>query len=147
VEKKMGVHVTKGDRAAYVDAFKRSGLTQSAFCEQLKINSKTFSYWIKIEQDKIDDALKNTSIGALNVTAQPDFIPIKVSDSADCFLSDDGAFSQASSIPEAKASNVISLRIQGFCVDIPMDFGSKTTMTGVKSLIQILHHLPSKQSL
>ncbi|PIZ04908.1 MAG: hypothetical protein COY58_01785 [Gammaproteobacteria bacterium CG_4_10_14_0_8_um_filter_38_16] len=143
----MGVHVTKGDRAAYVDAFKRSGLTQSAFCEQLKINSKTFSYWIKIEQDKIDDALKNTSIGALNVTAQPDFIPIKVSDSADCFLSDDGAFSQASSIPEAKASNVISLRIQGFCVDIPMDFGSKTTMTGVKSLIQILHHLPSKQSL
>lgn len=135
----MGVHVTKGDRAAYVDAFRRSGLTQSAFCEQLKINSKTFSYWIKIEQDKIDDAL--------NVTAQPDFIPIKVSDSADCFLSDDGVFSQASSIPEPKASNVISLRIQGFCVDIPMDFGSKTTMTGVKSLIQILHHLPSKQSL
>ena len=144
----MGAHVPKGDRAGYVDAFRRSGLTQTKFCAQLNINPKTFVHWVQSSLEHKSEKLKAAPIFTddPNVDSQPIFIPVKVMNTADCKQTDKGASSPASAIAAPEASSVVSLKIKGFCVDVPLNFVAQKNVNGVKSLIQILHQLPSDTS-
>ncbi len=39
----------------HIEAWQASGLTQVAYCRQCKLNSKTFSNWLRFEFRKIQD--------------------------------------------------------------------------------------------
>lgn len=145
----MGAHVPKGERAGYVDAFRRSGLTQTKFCAQLNINPKTFGHWVQSSLEPKSEKLITAPIFTddPNVDDASCFVPVKVMDTAECKQTDKGASSPTSAIPAPKASSVASLKIKGFSVEVPLNFVAQENVKGVKMLIHILHQLPSKHPL
>ena len=157
----MGTHYTKEQRATYIAAFRRSGLTQTNFCKKFKMNPKTLSRWVNMElknqsvdvakssktPSNLDVAEESGLDDSLNIKAQPGFIPVNVVDGADFKSNEDHETSNPFERSASNNSAVISLKIKGFCMDIPMNFATQKNVTGVKSLIQILHQLPSDISL
>ena len=85
----MGAHVTKAERQAYVKTFMNSGLSQTAFCKHININSRTFGHWVRtslknktvsasqppIYEEDIRVAEGSGQSVSLTVDSQPSFIP------------------------------------------------------------------------
>ena len=49
----MAIRYTQAERAGYVDTFKTSGLSQTAFCKTQNISFKSFNNWLRLS--KISD--------------------------------------------------------------------------------------------
>ncbi|MDP3641410.1 MAG: hypothetical protein Q8R43_03135, partial [Alphaproteobacteria bacterium] len=43
---------TQAERTGYVDAFKASGLSQTAFCKTQNINFKSFNNWVRLDSQR-----------------------------------------------------------------------------------------------
>lgn len=59
-------------RAAHVRAWRRSGLTQAAYCEKHELNRHTLAYWCS-QTGRPKDRLSNTAAAA-------QFVPLRVKD-------------------------------------------------------------------
>ncbi|HCU06952.1 MAG TPA: hypothetical protein DIC42_05180 [Holosporales bacterium] len=45
----MAIRYTQAERAGYVDTFKTSGLSQTAFCKTQNISFKSFNNWVRLD--------------------------------------------------------------------------------------------------
>jgi hypothetical protein len=45
----MAIRYTQAERTGYVDAFKASGLSQTAFCKTQNISFKSFNNWVRLD--------------------------------------------------------------------------------------------------
>ena len=135
----MGIRYTKAERTAYIEAFKSNGLTQTDFCKTQNISFKSFNNWLRLHKKSI---LPSSTQSNYSPKPQPNFIPVQL---ADCAGSDDYAFLQNSTIPDSKFSSIIPVKIEGFCVDVPIEFLAPKNVSGVKMLLNILHQMHRKQ--
>jgi len=133
----MGRRYTKAERTAYIDVFKSSGLTQTDFCKTQNISFKAFNNWLRLHKKS---TLQGSSVSKYSPPCQPNFIPVKIADFAQ---SNEAVSLQASAIPGVKVSSIISVKIDGFCVDVPIELLAPKNVSGVKMLLNILHQLPA----
>ncbi|PJA03325.1 MAG: hypothetical protein COX72_05765 [Gammaproteobacteria bacterium CG_4_10_14_0_2_um_filter_38_22] len=134
----MGIRYTKAERTAYIDAFRSSGLTQTDFCKRQNISFKSFNNWLRLHKKSI---LQDR---VLPCDAQPNFIPVQL---AACAVSDDDGSLQTSTIPDAKLPSIIPVKINGFCVDVPIELLAPKNISGVKMLFKILDQVRRKQAV
>ncbi|PIZ03491.1 MAG: hypothetical protein COY58_09095 [Gammaproteobacteria bacterium CG_4_10_14_0_8_um_filter_38_16] len=137
----MGIRYTKAERTAYIDAFKSSGLTQTDFCKRQNISFKAFNNWLRLHKKSI---LPTTSNVKYSAPSQPNFIPVQL---AACAVSDDDGSLQTSTIPDVNFSSIIPVKIDGFCVDVPIELLAPKNVTAVKMLLNILHQMHRKQAV
>ena len=137
----MGTHYTKAERTAYIEAFRSSGLTQTDFCKRQNISFKSFNNWLRLHKKSI---LPTTSNVKYSAPSQPNFIPVQL---ADCSGPDDDESLQTSTIPDVNFPSIIPVKIDGFCVDVPIELLAGKNISGVKMLFKILDQVRRKQAV
>lgn len=137
----MGTHYTKSERTAYIEAFRSSGLTQTDFCKRQDISFKSFNNWLRLHQKSI---LPTTSNVKYSAPPQSNFIPVQVADFAG---SDNDESLQTSTIPDVNFPSIIPVKIDGFCVDVPIELLTPKNISGVKMLFKILDQVRRKQAV
>ena len=170
----MTIRYTQSERTAYVDVFKASGLSQTAFCKTQNISFKSFNNWVRLDsQSRLKKCLSSSDSGAhylksapLNQSlisndqagateefrpendvapkVLPHFIPVHL---AGCAQTEPDYSAQASALCELESSPSVSIKTKGFCVDLPLDLLAPKNAGGVKMLLDILHKLPLKHNL
>lgn len=122
----MTRHFTTTERQTYVAAFRRSGLTQTAFCNQRNLKCKTFNKWLHnaSRDSSPNDFMKPTC------PEQGHFVPVHLVGDVPCDAS------------KTNRSAVLSLKGKGFCLELPLEVLPDTSLGMVQSLIRILHSLP-----
>ena len=137
----MGIRYTKAERTAYIEGFRSSGLTQTDFCKNQNISFKAFNNWLRLHKKSI---LPSTSNVKYSAPSQPNFLPVQLSDYAG---SDNDGSLQTSTIPDAKLPSIIPVKINGFCVDVPIELLAPKNVTAVKMLFKILDQVRRKQAV
>jgi hypothetical protein len=162
----MAIRYTQAERTGYVDAFKASGLSQTAFFKTQNISFKSFNNWVRLDSpgrlkkcssssDSGAHHLKEASLNqslmrsdpsgateefrpenALLPKGRPHFIPVQLAGCA-----------QTSTPCEQENSRSIPIKTKGFCVDLPLDLLVPKGGSHVKMLLDILHKLPLKHPL
>jgi transposase-like protein len=143
----------------YIEEFKQSGLTQSAFCRKNNLHLATFSRWVRDLRNPIAQAPKkvldfkedfvNKSFGK----DEAHFLPVQFMGHAVCppsTVEEQKSKAELSKEGESVAQKLavcastpasVSLTIKGFCLDVPLDLAPDSSMATLKSLIHILHQL------
>jgi hypothetical protein len=170
----MAIRYTQAERAGYVDAFKASGLSQTAFFKTQNISFKSFNNWVRLDSQS---RLKKCSVQAIHghiilnqpplnqslmrsdqsgateefrpendvaPKGRPHFLPVQL---AGCAQVDKGYSAQTSTPCEQEISRSIPIKTKGFCVDFPLDLLVPKGGSHVKMLLDILHKLPLKPPL
>ena len=124
----MTRHFTAMERQTYVEQFKQSGLTQTAFCNQRNLKCKTFNKWI--HSASRDSSPNDFMTPPFTSQEQGHFVPIHLVGDVPCDSS------------ETNRSAVLSLKGKGFCLELPLEVSPDTNLGRVQSVIHILHSLP-----
>ena len=68
----MAIRYTQAERAGYVDAFKASGLSQTAFCKTQNISFKSFNNWVRLNsQGRLKNGSRSSDSGAHHLKSAP----------------------------------------------------------------------------
>lgn len=170
----MAIRYTQSERAGYVDAFKASCLSQTDFCKTQNISFKSFNNWLRLSKINDLQASSTSQYSGLCTTSpasttqplisndqsgateefrpendvapkeRPHFIPVQL---AGCAQTEPDYYAQKSAPCKLEISHNISIKIKGFCVDLPLDLLAPKNAAGVKMLLDILHKLPLKHPL
>ena len=170
----MAIRYTQAERTGYVDAFKASGLSQTAFCKTQNISFKSFNNWVRLDsQGRLKKCSSSSDSGehhlklaplnqslicsdqsgateefrpenALLPKGRPHFIPVQLTG---CAQTEPGYSAQTYTPCEQEISRSIPIKTKGFCVDLPLDLLAPKNAGGVNMLLDILHKLPLKNPL
>ncbi len=170
----MAIRYTQAERAGYVDAFKASGLSQTAFCKTQNISFKSFNNWVRLDsQGRLKKCSRSNDSGVPHLKSaplnqslmrsdqagateefrpkndvtpkvRPHFIPVQL---AGCAQTEPDYSAQKYTPCKLESSPSVSIKTKGFCVELPIDLLAPKNAGGVKMLLDILHKLPLKHNL
>jgi hypothetical protein len=144
---------TSSRKAAYLEQFHQSGLTQTTFCKQQGLVFKTFNKWLKDSRARLvhsQQAMTHFKNGAVTTTKQATFIPIHLNNAAFCEPSPPEppeSDCRGTSSKSAFHQSVLGFKTNRFSLDIPLDLATDYGQAALKNLIQILHQLPGGQNM
>ena len=152
----MTKQFTASTKAAYLEQFHQSGLTQAAFCRQHGLVFKTFNNWLRHSKlptvklspftspagdlDRVNPFQKGVA-----TTKQADFMPIHVNDAPFCESSTPKPQEPDCSVAFPKSvfhQSALCFKTNRFSLDITLDLSTDYGQTAMRSVIQTLHQLP-----
>lgn len=141
----MKKYCTATEKQAYLDQFHLSGLSQSEFCRRHQLKLPTFNKWLMdaTNNDQAHDRcdLSLSAFSLLQVVDEDhDITPVNITKSANIPPSKAAASPDIEDAPNAP----LCLKINGFCLDIPVCQTSPHLKETLMCITQILHTLGTR---